>query len=247
MESILISIRPEWVAKILNGKKTIEIRKTYPTKIETPFKCYIYCTQGKELWGDGTGTTWQGIDPDEDMDEVFRLNPTLTQLNGKVIGEFVCDKIDTYISEFYIPAQSNVKYIGKVYEDICKIHIDEDGTKEFLIETSNKCSNPNDCMFCKNTCLSFDEIKTYLGNGYTYFYGWHISDLKIYDEPKYLGTFFVKGECLGEDCEGCNNFYRGRGWLDGSYCDESDCMDYSIKPLTRPPQSWCYVKEMEEY
>lgn len=118
---------------------------------------------------------------------------------------------------------------------------------EWVAKTSNECSNPNDCTFCKNTCLSFDEIRAYAGNGFTYFYGWHISNLKIYEQPKYLGTFFVKGECLGEHCEWCNNFHYGRGYLDGSYCDESDCIEHGIKPLTRPPQSWCYVKKMEEY
>lgn len=229
---ILISIRPEWVAKILNGEKTVEVRKTYPTKIETPFKCYIYCTQGKELWGDGTGETWWGIDANENMDEVFRLNPTLTQLNGKVVGEFICDEIDTYMSEFYIPAKSNVKYIGEIYEDICKVHIDDDGEKEFLLETSNECSNPNDCAFCKNTCLNFDEIRAYIGNGYIYFYGWHISDLKIYDQPKELDKFRQK-------CKLFNNRICGLRTM----CGEQKGICDGTKKLTRPPQSWCYIKE----
>lgn len=66
MKSVLLSIRPEWVAKILNGEKTVEVRKTRP-QAKTPFKCYIYCTLGEELWGDGTGETWWGIAPDEDI------------------------------------------------------------------------------------------------------------------------------------------------------------------------------------
>lgn len=45
MRSVLISIKPEWVAKILNGEKTIEIRKTMP-KCELPIDVYIYCTKG---------------------------------------------------------------------------------------------------------------------------------------------------------------------------------------------------------
>ena len=45
MKSILISIKPEWVAKILNGEKTIEIRKTAP-KCELPIDVYIYCSKG---------------------------------------------------------------------------------------------------------------------------------------------------------------------------------------------------------
>ena len=38
---VLISIRPEWGEKIINGRKTIEVRKTRP-KMNPPFKCYIY-------------------------------------------------------------------------------------------------------------------------------------------------------------------------------------------------------------
>ena len=43
MKAVLISIRPKWCEKISSGEKTIEVRKTKP-KLETPFKCYIYCT-----------------------------------------------------------------------------------------------------------------------------------------------------------------------------------------------------------
>lgn len=46
MKHILISIKPKWVEKILNGDKTIEIRKTRP-KCELPCKVYIYETKGK--------------------------------------------------------------------------------------------------------------------------------------------------------------------------------------------------------
>lgn len=42
---ILMSIRPEWLVKILNGEKTIEIRKTMP-KCELPIDVYLYCTKG---------------------------------------------------------------------------------------------------------------------------------------------------------------------------------------------------------
>ena len=48
MKSVLISIRPMWCELIASGKKTIEVRKTRP-KIETPFKCYIYCTKPKMI------------------------------------------------------------------------------------------------------------------------------------------------------------------------------------------------------
>ena len=45
-KAILISIRPEWVARILGGEKIFEIRKTAP-KCGLPIDVYIYCTQGR--------------------------------------------------------------------------------------------------------------------------------------------------------------------------------------------------------
>lgn len=71
MKSVLISIQPKWCELIASGKKTVEVRKTRP-KLETPFKCYIY--QTKRSW-------------------VYRLLKKLGLYQGKVIGEFVCDKI----------------------------------------------------------------------------------------------------------------------------------------------------------
>lgn len=68
-KAVLISIRPEWVEKIARGEKTVEVRKTRP-KLDTPFKCYIYCTQGNDA---------------------RRLRGSW----GKVIGEFICDRVET--------------------------------------------------------------------------------------------------------------------------------------------------------
>ena len=75
MKSILISIYPQWCEKIANGEKTIEIRKTKP-KIDTPFKCYIYCTIGN------------GVRKDYLVQRDIQ--------RGKVVGEFICDKIVKY-------------------------------------------------------------------------------------------------------------------------------------------------------
>ena len=45
-KAVLISIRPEWMQKILSGEKTLEVRKTRPM-MPTPFKVYIYQTLPK--------------------------------------------------------------------------------------------------------------------------------------------------------------------------------------------------------
>lgn len=73
-KAVLISIRPEWVEKILDGKKTLEVRKNRPN-METPFKCYIYCTAGNLSYEVNNGM--------------------MCNISGGklVVGEFVCDKI----------------------------------------------------------------------------------------------------------------------------------------------------------
>ena len=95
MKSVIISIQPKWCELIASGKKTVEVRQTKP-KIETPFKCYIYCTQDKRLLH--KFDKGERIDDETFFEEhVFvrqntwirgHLNP-----NGKVIGEFVCYEI----------------------------------------------------------------------------------------------------------------------------------------------------------
>ena len=151
-KSVLISIRPEWCNLIADGKKTVEVRKTRP-KLETPFKCYIYCTVGgiKKM-------------PKDYLDESFE--------RGKVIGEFICDKI----------------------HEIAPINHDPDDLE-------------------KQSCLTREDIVAYLkGVGF----GWHISDLVIYDKPKEPSEY-----------TGLRN------------------TKFGLEPvsLVRPPQSWCYVED----
>lgn len=82
MKAVLISIRPEWCEKIASGKKTIEVRKTRP-KLETPFKCYIYCTVPRY--------------PHEDFVETDYPKPQFYG-GGKVIGEFTCNSVTNLFS-----------------------------------------------------------------------------------------------------------------------------------------------------
>ena len=92
-KAVLISIRPEWVEKILNGKKTLELRKTRP-KLEAPFKVYIYCTNPKNtiLW-----KSRSYIYADDHSHNAFDRC-----WNGGVIGEFVCDRIESVYGSAYL-------------------------------------------------------------------------------------------------------------------------------------------------
>ena len=97
-QCVLISIRPQWCELICNGKKTIEVRKSRP-RMDTPFKCYIYCTHDKEHtlfkdWIDPPFVTKEyNIMNGKGIKNVFHDNRPWGNANGKVIGEFVCDHI----------------------------------------------------------------------------------------------------------------------------------------------------------
>lgn len=103
MKSVLISIRSKWCELIASGKKTIEVRKTRP-KLETPFKCYLFCT---------TGHPYISVQDGRLDREHYRTN-TVGRCNGKVIGEFVCDNVDFFARtgtnrndvRYYIPQKT---------------------------------------------------------------------------------------------------------------------------------------------
>lgn len=189
-KAVLISIQPKWCEKIARGEKTIEVRKNRP-KLETPFKCYIYCTAN-------------GITAAERDGNIF------TDLRCKVIGEFTCDGVYAVLAHPSIFAGHPVFY-KKAIED---------------------------------ACLTEKEVEEYSGG--KDLYGWHISDLVIYDKPFELRQFVTEGDC---DCMNCRKCF----WFDGGngYNVEADCnlvYEYlgtgkTLKPLFRPPQSWCYVEE----
>lgn len=65
-------------------------------------------------------------------------------------------------------------------------------------------------------------------------YGWHISDLKIYDKPKELKEFTVRRKC-----NSCDNGYGSSACI-----YDEDCKVQTA--LKRPFQSWGYVEELKK-
>lgn len=92
MKEIMISIKPEYVKKILNGEKTIEIRKTKPS-CELPCKVYIYCTKVNDNF----------VKKCKTICNKYYENKYLSSLShklynygiGKVVAYFTLNKIDT--------------------------------------------------------------------------------------------------------------------------------------------------------
>lgn len=94
MKAILVSIKPQWVEKILNGEKTIEIRKSMP-KCKLPCKVYIYCTKAKS----NKERIIKIVDPLNEVKsfyafDFFRSHTNI--INGKVIAEFTLNKVEEF-------------------------------------------------------------------------------------------------------------------------------------------------------
>lgn len=74
----------------------------------------------------------------------------------------------------------------------------------------------------KEACLTSEELCDCLGTQVGY--GWHISDLKIYDTPKDLSEFVCRSSTLER-------------------AKVRDGLPWKWSGMKRPPQSWCYVEE----
>ena len=184
-KAVLISIRPRWCQKIVDGEKTIEVRKNRP-KLAAPFKVYIYCTLPKH--------------PHEDFIATDYPKPQFYG-GGKVIGEFTCDRV--YKLETRSPGGS------------------------YFVDGEDK---PTTNRVARESCLGLADMHRYLQSKTGY--GWHISELKIYDVPKELSKF--RRVCPNDlYCENCAMY-----WNNGGTCGNGGLL------LKRPPQSWCYVEGM---
>ena len=154
MKAVMISIQPKLVEKICHkigedetGKaiyeKRIEVRKSAPK--EVPFKCYIYETKGQYVKFTHGAHTKYGYG------------------RGKVIGEFICDRI--ICSQAYFDSQGKNHLTNVFPDDIKKTCLDEYDLWDYIAGKAVKANQMYD--------------------GYL----WHISDLKIYDKPRELSEF----------------------------------------------------------
>lgn len=196
MKSVLISIRPQWAEKIVSGEKTIEVRKTAPQ--EVPFKCYIYESRNG-------GHRCKHCNEKDSCYSYAPKNVGCYNGRGKVIGEFICDKV--------YPIKNR-------------------GSSFSVADEEQSVTNE----IARQSCLYYDDMVSYFGNKDGF--GWHISDLIIYDKPKELGEFYrvCKNPCKPN---------KGKILCLTTKLLKMNGCNGKIH-LTRPPQSWCYVEELQE-
>lgn len=158
--------------------KTVEVRKNFPQDPTWDKFVHIYCSKNRKSFNR--------------IPKQYQL--CMEKFLGKVIGEFVCDRLDvTY--PILIPNTDVALY-----------------TNEWVLGSK-----------VEDACLALKDISEY-GKGKP-LYGWHISDLAVYDTPKKLSAFSKvcssapDAKCYPENCERCP-------W----------------NAITRPPQNWCYAQ-----
>ena len=228
MKGIMRSLSPKNCNQIAHGEKTIDVVKIKPIA-EPPFKVYMYCANSgfvnkqrtipkeplfrKKHFNQIKYTT--SVDLADKTLEGYEL------ANGKVIGEYVCDKIINY----------DVSVIACAKWEVNGADVQEE------------------LRYNAGTCLTAEEMFEY-SKGKS-LYGLHISQLKIYDKPKELGEFRKPCDDKWQYCQACKYgvvvlspdeeefaMYHG-----GSYeTFDTVCCNY----VKRPPQSWCYVEEQDD-
>ena len=225
---IILSVQPQWLHKILTGKKTIEIRKSMP-KCELPIDVYLYCTKENtnlfKVFREVYMYFDMGVAEPFEYFKYYKLDEydysskgkarfeiengfydeLYHKLNGKIIAKFTLNKVDKL--EYEITETSD--FLG--FDEIAKFSYGELEDK---------------------SCLKDYEIDKYLG--FCAGYAWHIDNLEIFDKPMELREFDRGNK--DELCKRVNSLYQC------SKCKYSDksLMECKLK-VFKAPQSWAYA------
>ena len=141
----------------------------------------------------------------------FLFSTNVEVLNGKIVAEFICNKVDEILpctehNGIHYPVESNHE-LAEIVKKACL-------TLRELYDYGVKKVDG-----CYSSTSKLPKL-----------YGYHITDLKIYDQPKEVGRF-------RNPCDGCKKENTERGTEEISPCRAT--------LLTRAPQSWQYVEELK--
>lgn len=214
MKSIITSVSPYLCEKIASGDCKILVKKSAPK--EVPFKVFIYCTKMRkkaDLITKSENFGWIRCAASSLFNRAEEYDA-----NGKVIGEFICDRIDEY------------KYVYCDHPEIGYPVGYDCGDNWYDIDDED----------LQKACLTEEEFKRY-GKENT-LYGWHISDLKIYDKPKKLNEFKTPPcEKSEKACGNCKWFVK----INTPDVYECECYVEDGRQIISSPRSWQYVEEIE--
>lgn len=180
--ALAITIKPQHLCNILNGKKLGEVRKNkalinaIKKEIAEKNKATIYCIcskSGKKLIRSDYGKfgiLYELLTPKRDIIIYNSVGVNYEILNGKVVARFWCDKVESFEREY------SSRYIDDYYGN-----------------NGERLSK----QFYKKTCLTEDELFDYIGSGSGY--AIHISKLEVFDKPKDISDLqFAKTYNFGD-------------------------------------------------
>ena len=226
--AILISIQPQHSENVISGKKTGELRKTKPT-CKLPCKVYIYETKKRVC-----------------LCKAFDNYAYTLIGRGKVVAEFALKSIDEFrCSAVPYYKQDNLGYENFIDDGVYQLK-DDDG---YVFERPDKyidsmLKNKDLESLCLTPKQVYDYVKGLGGVGYI----WNFEDLIVYDKPKDIREF--KKPCISPECPYCPSCPVGTECISeeeqeayrafGECSTEWVCLNW----LKKPPQSWCYVEEI---
>lgn len=159
MKAIIQSYTPQECERIINGRQTIKVCKNAPK--DTPFKVYIYCISVKNM-------------PLAKYVEVYKkTNGRIDCWHGKVIGEYVCEKVDVAEEQVIL---GGIYYSR--YEDVI------------------------DCSLVEKSCLDNFELLTYgKGKPFSVLHISNVKIYDKPKELKEFGTFVNKQNIINKGGE----------------------------------------------
>lgn len=230
--ALLLSIKPEWVSKILNGEKTIEIRRKFPK--DYVGWVYIYCTKEKPYLWKGVAKPMHDTNIKNPFNWVWKLEDRDSYLaggfNGKIIGRFWCDKVE------------DIKFNGYFHQ------MNDD---EYTTNTMNGEE------IIKASCLDLGDLIYYLGGtlGNSVGYAIHISKLEVFDTPRDLWEFKTPKkhkqyitdlkQARKNDNKLWNQYDYEFNFPDGMCANEEEltrAIEYVCYGIQRAPQNYCYIE-----
>ena len=215
-QAILLSIQPQHAAKILNGDKTLELRKSVPKD----YKGWVnlYCVKGiKDILYKYKDKYY--------TQHYLTFTDYVEVLNSKVVARFWFDEYEK-VECRTVPYNKN----GTIYDDFIENGVYK--LKSTVIVGYGIVFERRDKYIgtmLKNKdfikmCLTPQKLHDYIGlgnNGYV----WHINQLEIFDEPLSLSDFYVHSK----------DFYTA-----DKYGYENENLINYVR-ITKAPQSWRYV------
>lgn len=104
-KSILLSIRPQWVEKILNEQKTIEVRKQFPK--DYVGWVYLYCSKATKSNERLLGNHKDNYRYHTTNDHIDFYSDYMLRniVNGKVVARFYCDNVEEITIEKWSPSK----------------------------------------------------------------------------------------------------------------------------------------------